>query len=54
MNVPNMINAAAFSQQAAASMGMNLGLLQTPQQAIRMQAQQQVSSDLIDLILSKM
>uniref|UniRef100_A0A158R6B6 SAP domain-containing protein n=1 Tax=Syphacia muris TaxID=451379 RepID=A0A158R6B6_9BILA len=41
MNVPNMINAAAFSQQAAASMGMNLGLLQTPQQTIRMQAQQQ-------------
>lgn len=37
-----MINAAAFSQQAAANMGMNLGMLQAPQQAIRMQAQQQV------------
>lgn len=37
MGVPSMINAAAFSQQAAASMGMNLSM----QQAIRMQAQQQ-------------
>ncbi|VDK47955.1 unnamed protein product [Anisakis simplex] len=37
-----MINAAAFSQQAAASIGMNLSMLQSPQQAaIRMQTQQQ-------------
>uniref|UniRef100_A0A914ZV91 SAP domain-containing protein n=1 Tax=Parascaris univalens TaxID=6257 RepID=A0A914ZV91_PARUN len=41
MGMPGMINAAAFSQQAAASIGMNLGMLQTPQQAIRMQTQQQ-------------
>ncbi|VDM46214.1 unnamed protein product [Toxocara canis] len=41
MGMPGMINAAAFSQQAAASIGMNLGMLQSPQQAIRMQAQQQ-------------
>lgn len=37
-----MINAAAFSQQAVGNMGMNLGMLQTPSQTIRMQAQQQV------------
>ncbi|EFO26987.2 hypothetical protein LOAG_01502 [Loa loa] len=36
-----MINAAAFSQQAVGNMGMNLGMLQTPSQTIRMQAQQQ-------------
>ncbi|VDK73790.1 unnamed protein product [Litomosoides sigmodontis] len=37
-----MINAAAFSQQAVGNMGMNLGMLQTPSQTIRMQAQQQL------------
>uniref|UniRef100_A0A158Q740 SAP domain-containing protein n=1 Tax=Elaeophora elaphi TaxID=1147741 RepID=A0A158Q740_9BILA len=36
-----VINAAAFSQQAVGNMGMNLGMLQTPSQTIRMQAQQQ-------------
>ncbi|MCP9260150.1 Cell division cycle and apoptosis regulator protein 1 [Dirofilaria immitis] len=36
-----MINAAAFSQQAVGNMGMNLGMLQTPSQTIRMQTQQQ-------------
>lgn len=43
MGMSGMINAAAFSQQAAASMGVNLGMLQG-HQTIRMQAQQQVSS----------
>ncbi|VDN01647.1 unnamed protein product [Thelazia callipaeda] len=36
-----MINAAAFSQQAVGSMGMNLSMLQAPSQTLRMQAQQQ-------------
>ncbi|MFH4978112.1 hypothetical protein AB6A40_004821 [Gnathostoma spinigerum] len=44
MGMPGMINASAFSQQAAANMSMNLGMLSTSQQAIRMQAAQQQQS----------
>lgn len=46
-----MINAAAFSQQAVGNMGMNLGMLQTPSQTIRMQAQQQVNMISFHLML---
>ncbi|VDK62312.1 unnamed protein product [Onchocerca ochengi] len=49
-----MINAAAFSQQAVGNMGMNLGMLQTPSQTIRMQAQQQQKNRTFSGVITKM
>uniref|UniRef100_A0A915PP47 SAP domain-containing protein n=1 Tax=Setaria digitata TaxID=48799 RepID=A0A915PP47_9BILA len=49
-----MINAAAFSQQAVGNMGMNLGMLQTPSQTIRMQAQQQQKNRTFSGVVTKM
>ncbi|KAM3721102.1 Cell division cycle and apoptosis regulator protein [Dirofilaria immitis] len=49
-----MINAAAFSQQAVGNMGMNLGMLQTPSQTIRMQTQQQQKNRTFSGVVTKM